>query len=314
MDMNWKLPTILTIAGITALFLLIFGSKLYTTVQPGHVSVATLFGDVQDKIYSEGLHFPVNPFYNFVEYDVRQKTIKEEVNVPSQDQLNTQIDVSVQYRLEASQVPTILRETGRLDDVLNVHLIPKLRSSLREQGKTVPRAEDFFTDKVLDDIQANLISDMRTFMQPRGVEIQDVLIREIKLPPFILRAIESKKEREQEAEKQKAELDRFRTEQEQKVVSAQAERQSAEEEAEKKKVLADAQAYEIQAIADARAYEIQKINEAIADNPAYIKLEAMNTLKKIAEDPAAKLYFLDGDSPAPLPLMNIGNEPVMGGK
>lgn len=34
----------------------------------------------------------------------------------------------------------------------------------------------------------------------------------ITLPPFIMRAIEAKKEREQEVEKQKAELERFRTE------------------------------------------------------------------------------------------------------
>ena len=32
------------------------------TVDPGYVSVATFFGEVQSKTYGPGLHFPVNPF------------------------------------------------------------------------------------------------------------------------------------------------------------------------------------------------------------------------------------------------------------
>jgi hypothetical protein len=62
-------------------------------------------------------------------------------------------------------------------------------------------------------------------------------------------------------------------------------------------------------LADARAYEIERINDAVGNNPSYLKLQALETLKSIATDPAAKLYFLDGDSPTPLPLMHIGEQP-----
>ncbi|MEO1823999.1 MAG: hypothetical protein ABGX85_08200 [Candidatus Lambdaproteobacteria bacterium] len=122
-----------------------------------------------------------------------------------------------------------------------------------------------------------------------------VLIRDISLPPFIIKAIESKKEREQEVEKQKAELERFATEQQQKVALAKAENEAATEQANKKRVLADAQ-----------AYEIEKINKAIGSNPNYVKLMALEALKAISKDPASKIYFMNGDSPSPLPLMNIG--------
>ena len=36
-------------------------------------------------------------------------------------------------------------------------------------------------------------------------------------------------------------------------------------------------------------------------------LSALEALKAISKDPASKIYFMDGDSPSPLPLMNIGN-------
>ena len=121
-----------------------------------------------------------------------------------------------------------------------------------------------------------------------------VLIRDISLPPFIIKAIESKKEREQEVEKQKAELERFKTEQQQKVALATAESEAAKEQATKMKVLADAQ-----------AYEIEKINKAIGNNPNYVKLQPLEALKAISKDPASKVYFMNGDSPSPLPLMNM---------
>jgi len=89
---------------------------------------------------------------------------------------------------------------------------------------------------------------------------------------------------------QKAELERFRTEQLQKVALAEAERKAAEEESTKRRTLADA-----------RAYEIREINKAVASNPAYIQLQSLEALKAMAKDPAAKIYFLDGSSPAPMP-------------
>ena len=60
-------------------------------------------------------------------------------------------------------------------------------------------------------------------------------------------------------------------------------------------------------LADARAYEIRQLNEAIAENPAYLQLQAMEALKQISKDPSSKVYFINSDSPQPLPLMNIGD-------
>lgn len=282
---------------IIILLLLLFGGRLFKTVPPGHVAVATLFGDVIKTPYQEGLHVPVNPLYQWHMYDTRQKTHKETANVPSQDQLQTRIDVSIQFRLNRDMTPTILKNTGSAVDVVNVHMVPTLRSILREQGKSIRRAEDFFLEETQEQLQVAMLEGLREYLAAKGVEIQAVLIRDINLPAFISKAIEAKKEREQAVEKQKAELERFRTEQQQKIASAQAEREAAEEQAAKVRVLADAQ-----------AYEITKINQAIGNNPTYIKLKAIGALEAISKDPAAKIYFLNGDSPQPLPLMHIGEK------
>ena len=291
-----KLPGSVPVLAIVLVIGVILALNIYKTVPPGHVGVAALFGKVQEQPFPEGLHVPVNPLYKWTIFDARQKTHKETANVPSQDQLQTRLEVSVQYRLIGSQAPQILQGTGTAAAVVDVHLVPKLRSLLREQGKSIKRAEDFFLEETQETLQVALEAGLSEFLAPKGVEVTAALIRDIQLPPFIIKAIEAKKEREQAVERQKAELERFRTEQQQKVALAEAERRAAEEEAARRRIIADAQ-----------AYEISQINNAIADNPAYIQLQSLDALKQMSKDPAAKIYFMDSNSTTPLPLMHLGD-------
>ncbi len=232
-------------------------------VPAGHVKVATLFGKVQDHVYAEGLHFPVNPLYAWNQYDVKQKTLKfDRMGVPSQDQLISHFDVSLQYRLIGTKAPQIKKNTGTAVDVVNIHLVPYFRSLMREQGKTVANAEEFYSESVQNRMQIKMMSELTSKLEPIGIEMQGILIRNVILPPFIAKAVEDKKRREQEAEKQKAELKRFTTEQEQKIATANAEFEAAKLEEQK-----------IRLLADAEAYKIEKINKAAQQSPAYIQLK-----------------------------------------
>jgi len=287
---------ILISAGVFAFLLLIYVMNSFTIVPAGHVKVQVLLGDVKPDSLDEGLHFPINPMLGFVEFDVRQKTAKiEDLGVPSRDQLISDMDISVQYRVNRAMVSTIYKETGNTESLLTVHLVPNIRSLAREAGKKIDRAEDFFKQETQEMMQEFLLTNLRELVGDKGILIDDILIRRTDLPEFIVQAIESKKEREQEAEKQKAELARFKTEQEQKIAQAEAEKKAAEEEAEK-----------IEILAKAKSFEIEEINRAIASNPAYIQLEAIKALKEMSKDPAAKIYLMDGQSTNPIPFMNLG--------
>ncbi len=285
------------IIGIIFVFLIVmFGSRFFKTIPAGNVGVATLFGEVVNKSYESGLHIPVNPLYQWYLFDIREDTHTETADVPSQDQLQTSIDVSVRFSINEKLAPTTYQQFGTKENLVIKQLTPALRSILREAGKSIPRAEDFFLEETQNELQQNMMVALREDMEPKGLNIDRVLIRSITLPPFIMKAIEGKKEREQAVEQQKAELERYKTEQQQLVEMAMAEREAAEQEALKVRVLADAQ-----------AYEIKLINEAVAENPAYLQLQSLEALKAISKDPSAKIYFIDGDSPQPLPLMNIGD-------
>jgi regulator of protease activity HflC (stomatin/prohibitin superfamily) len=281
---------------IVALIVLVFGGRFVKTVPPGHVGVATLFGEVNDMPFDEGLHFPVNPLYQWVDFDLRQKTLKETAQIPTRDQLQTRVDVSVQYRFVGAMAPSVLQDTGDARSAVEVHLIPTLRSQVREQGSSIARAEDFFNAETRSNLESGLLATLQDKLTSKGIEVQAVLIRDINLPEVLARAIEQKKEREQAVERQKAELERFRTEQLEQVAKAQAERKAAEENAKR-----------IEIMADAKAYEIRKINDAVASNPSYIQLQSLEALKAMSKDPAAKLYFMDSNSTSPLPLLHMGD-------
>jgi len=287
-----SVPITIVVVGL----LILVGMNFYKTIPPGRVGVATLFGNVQPVGFSQGLHIPVNPLYRWTTFDARERTHLESASVPSQDQLQTKLDVSVQYRINGTMAPIILEQTGDAENAVRVHLIPKLRSLLREQGKSIKRAEDFFKEETQETLQLALTEGLKDYLAPKGIDVSAVLIRDISLPPFIVEAIEKKKEREQAVEQERAELERVRTELQQNVARAAAGREAAEEQAATKRILADAQ-----------AYEITQINNAISKNPAYIQLQSLEALKAISKDPASKVYFLDGTSPSPLPLMHLGD-------
>jgi prohibitin 1 len=288
-------PKLASIA-IAALLVLMFGQRFLHSVPAGHVGVAILFGEVQTEPYPEGLHI-VNPLLSWVDLDVRQDSLKiSQLEMPTRDQLLSKVDLSIQWRLDAARAPEIYRSTGDKERIVGVHLIPKARSLVRELGTRIERAEDLFQDTTRDKLALELQSKLSDYVADKGVVVDSVLLRNINLPSVLAEAIGRKKEREQEVERQRAELERVKLEQEQQVAQAEASRRAAEEDAKRLRILADA-----------KAYEIATINKAASGNPAYIQLQSLEALKDMAKDPASKLYFMDSNSPMPLPLMHLGD-------
>ncbi|MCP4035548.1 MAG: prohibitin family protein [bacterium] len=275
-----------------------FLPRFVKIVPAGHVSVSEFFGNVSSEPFAAGPHFPVNPLLRWHDFDVRENTHKESAQVPTRDQLQTKVDVSIQWRINPEMAAQMYKKVGTREQAVAVYLVPKVRSLVREIGTTIAKAEDFFLEETRTRLETTLKDGLSAYLTPLGVDIKAVLIRDINLPPVLTKAIEQKKEREQAVERQKAELERFRTEQQQQVAQAEAKKQSAEQEAE-----------QIRVLARARADEIRLINDAVARNPAYIQLQALETLQEISKDPAAKLYFMDSNAQQPLPLMHMGDRP-----
>ncbi|MEH0021603.1 MAG: SPFH domain-containing protein [Desulfobacter sp.] len=302
----------LGIGGVVVVLIAAFMvTRFFTTIPAGHVGVGTLFGKVQSSIYTEGIHV-INPLVKITLFDARQKTHKEAMGVPSSDQLITKFDLSIQYRLIKEQAPVMLKETGTPKEVLEVHMLPLLRSLMREIGKSVARAENFYEQAVQQRIQEELLAGLSNLAK-KGIKIEKLLIRDVTLPSIITNAVMRKKEAAQAAEKAKEELKKFKVDQERKEAQAEAEKRAELIQANKKKEVMligasaqlEAARIEAQSVlvkAEAEAEAKRKIIDAITLE-GYLKLESMSVLRELQG--GNHLIILDPNTTSPLPFLNL---------
>lgn len=247
----------------------------FTTIPAGHVGVASLFGKVDPAELPEGFHI-INPLKKIQKIDCRNKELTLlDVGVPSQDQLTTEVDVTLKWRIDRNMAAEAVQETGDAAALESVHLTPKLRSLIREAGKGIENAEDFYKDDIQVFMQTRILEGLVDNLAEKGILVEEVLLRRFDLPRMIVQGVEEKKQQKQLAERQIEELKRFTTEQEGKQVQAKAEKMAAIQEAEKRIALADAKAYEITAQAKAQAEAIDIEGEALRKNPEILELRAI---------------------------------------
>ena len=115
------------IAAVFVLFLI--SPRFYQSIPAGHVGVATLFGEVQPKHFTEGLKIPVNPLYQWALYTTcaRRPTPKPPTS-PARTSYRPRSTSASSTASSPAETPSILKETGNISDVLAVHIVPKLRS------------------------------------------------------------------------------------------------------------------------------------------------------------------------------------------
>ncbi|MCB0806755.1 MAG: hypothetical protein KDC05_13230 [Bacteroidales bacterium] len=187
------IPIAIIVAAI--ILLLISWSSITITIDAGHGGV--LFrrfgGGIQlDKTYGEGFHF-IAPWNKMYIYEVRQQEVAEEMNVLSSNGLEIQVDVSAWYQPSYENLGNLHSKIGT--NYLNRVVIPSLRSSARSVvGRYIP--EQIYSTK-RDAIQDEIFQETKKLLDEKNVQLNQVLIRSIKLPPSIKEAIESKLKQEQ---------------------------------------------------------------------------------------------------------------------
>lgn len=282
---------------VTSVLLIVLLFNSFIVVPVGHVKVGSLYGNVKNKVYTNGFHI-VNPFLSFTEFDIRNKSAYfSQVPVPTEDQLTSNMDVRVQYRIIGADTPSILENTGFASDLIKVKLNSEVYSVLRDSTKTVKQAEDFFKSSTQTRLQNFLLGELKQRLTKFGINVQRVLLSNIKLPAYIVKAIHAKKVREQQVQQEKAELQRIQIQSQQKVARAKSAYQASQQQAKSIKVLADA-----------KAYQIKTLRQSVGSPQMYIQLKAINALKEMAKDPSSKFYFLNAESHQPFPLLNIGKK------
>lgn len=254
---------------VAVILLLISWNSITITIEAGHGGV--LFkrfggGLELERTYGEGFHF-IAPWNKMYVYEVRQQEIAEDMNVLSSNGLEILVDVSAWYQPLYDRLGYLHAEIG--SNYLHRVVIPSLRSSARSVvGRYTP--EQIYSTK-RDAIQDEIYVETKKLLDEKNVQLNQVLIRSIKLPPTIKEAIESKLQQEQLTLEYEFKLEKARKE---------ADRQK------------------IEAEGKARANDI--INASLTDK--ILREKGIEATLKLAESPNSKVVVI-GNSKDGLPLI-----------
>jgi prohibitin 1 len=199
---------------VIALAITAFSST--SCIRTGHVGVVTVFGRVTGRTMGEGIHL-VNPISRVHQLDIRTLEIKERTSVPTKEGLIMGIEASVLYHLDPQRAPDVLRSIGV--EYANVLLVPNFRSAIR--AVTAANSASSLYSDARESIARQILSDVQTQVQPRGIIIENVLLRDLQLPDSLKHAIEAKQQAQQEAQRMEFVLQREQQESERKRVEAQ---------------------------------------------------------------------------------------------
>ena len=216
---------------VVGVILIVLGllSSAVRQVDAGRVGVISLFGNVGDATLNSGLNF-VNPLADVTEFDIKtqnytmsatndegQKTGDDAIRVLTADGLEVVIDLTVLYRVVASDAPKIYREIGT--DYSDKIVRPITRTRIRDNAVYYDAVALYSTRR--DEFQGRIYKTIEADFKKRGLMLEQLLIRNIDLPASVKKTIESKINAEQDSQKMQFVLAKERQEADRKRVEAQ---------------------------------------------------------------------------------------------
>lgn len=277
-----------------------------SVVRQGEVGVKRRFGKVSEDYVAQGL-VAFNPFATrVIKLPTRTVNIEVKPDLPSKEGLTIRTEISILYRLKPEAAPTVLQKIG-----LNYEsevILPVFRSAAADVTSRF-YAKDMHSGERAQ-IESAIRKQMDEILETRGFVIENVLLKSIRLPEGLARAIEEKLQSEQEAQRMEFIKDRERKDAERRIIEAEGRKEiariQAEGEMNAKIIAAEAlkKTLEIEAAGKANAALIeadatQKANTMVEKTltPSILKLRQIEAFRILGNSNNSKLLITDGKTP-----------------
>ena len=215
---NQSLPKAIVFGIIGLIFIVLFGSSMFKTIDPGEKGIIfKKFGGGLDKetIFGQGFHV-IAPWNTLHIYDVKIHETFEKMEVLSKNGLSIKIDLSFRYMPVQEKIGYLHDEIGR--NYLERIIKPEIRSVTREViGNYLP--EELYSTKreaIEDEIEALT----REKVEAKYLTLDAILIRDVTLPLTLRNGIEKKLVQEQESLEYEFKIDKARKEAQRKEIEA----------------------------------------------------------------------------------------------
>lgn len=143
-------------------------------------------GTMVDRVYGEGLHVKY-PWDTLYVYNIRIQTILHDFTVLTQEGLAVTLRLAIRFRPEPDMIGELHKHVG--PNYAETIIVYQIESVLRKRlGSEHP--EDIYNNEA--GILTSVLADAADEVGQRYVKINDVIIREVVLPPEISSAITDK--------------------------------------------------------------------------------------------------------------------------
>lgn len=192
---TWPKKTVLTIIGV--ILALFFLTKSVVTIDSGYAGVIYQpFSNGVDtkRTYGEGYHL-IAPWNTMFKYEIRQQEVFEKLAVLSSNGLEIKLEASIWCQPQYESLGLLHQKRGQ--EYIERVIRPSVRSATRSVvGRYTP--EQIYSSK-RDAIQKEIFDETKKILDRQYLQLNDILIRDVTLPPTIKGAIERKLKQEQEA-------------------------------------------------------------------------------------------------------------------
>jgi len=205
---------ILQLGILIVLIILLMSST--TSIPTGNVGVLTLFGRVTGDVLPEGIHL-INPLKAVQKLSIQTQSVKESANVPSNEGLILALDTSLLFRLDKNKAAQVYQTVGA--DYADKIVEPTLRAAIR--ASTSAHTANALYTNARELVQQQIQDELTAQLAPRGVIVENVLLRDVQLPAMLKGSIEAKQQAEQDALRMSFILQKEKQEAERKRIEAQ---------------------------------------------------------------------------------------------
>jgi prohibitin 1 len=198
------------------LLAIIFLMSSTTSIPTGNVGILTLFGKVTGETLPEGIHL-VNPLKSVQKLSIQTQSVKESANVPSNEGLILALDTSLLFHLDKNMAAQVYQSIG--ENYADKIIEPTLRAAIR--ASTSAHTANALYTNARELVQQQIQDDLTKQLSPRGVIVENVLLRDVQLPAMLKSSIEAKQQAEQDALRMNFILQKEKQEAERKRIEAQ---------------------------------------------------------------------------------------------
>ncbi|MEN8181547.1 MAG: prohibitin family protein [Myxococcota bacterium] len=189
-------------------------------IEDGEVGVSKSFGAISDEPVPQGIAFVVPVARQVETWNVKLREHKERSQVPSSEGLIVGLDVSLLFQIEPEKSPVLRKTVGTSRAVEEQLVIPYLRNGVRDVVSGYP-VKNIYSEVGRKEIADRLRQYLKENLEPRGIRIVDVLLRDVQLPERFRESIEAKLTAEQRVQQKQFELEQARKDAEIEVARAE---------------------------------------------------------------------------------------------